>query len=74
MVTIDKDIPVVNQKTKSRYPFFVMDVNDSFFVPLEKSNSVKARASQLNKKTSLKFTASLDTKDGVTGLRVWRVA
>lgn len=66
---IEKDIPLppVRRKRESKYPFAVMEVGDSIFVPLETAQFVGGYTANLKPK---KFASR--QVDG--GVRVWRIA
>lgn len=50
------------------YPFPDMEIGDSFFVPKDKANSVRATAVKFGKDNSCRFV----TRAVVDGIRVWR--
>ena len=54
----------------TKYPFFVMEVGDSFEVPIEKKNSIYKCASSYGKRHGQKF--SVRKFDDAT-YRCWRV-
>ncbi len=82
---IEEGINIPKKKTNRRtiYPFDLMKKGDSFFVPFNKfftKNGKKYRTSHLSaaasywgKKHGRSFKVRVDEKDGITGLRCWRV-
>ena len=80
MITIEKGVPLPAAQefiTKSRYPWDLMEVGDSFLVPTEEgktprqlmqkiSPSVSRRASRTGTKYTLRIVEG--------GVRVWRLA
>ncbi|MDE2096383.1 MAG: hypothetical protein KGL39_03990 [Patescibacteria group bacterium] len=82
---IDKGIPVPPDghggriKGTSKYPFVDMKIDDSFFVPDAKQNSLHTIAASWGKRLGRKFitrkvTEPVTNQPGVTvtGIRVWR--
>lgn len=72
---IEKGVPMPNAMVgrKELYPFSLMDVGDSFFVPTETQREllhVRSNATTQTHRTDKKF--STRTVDG--GIRVWRVS
>lgn len=75
MFEIEKNIPIPGYHCK--YPFEKMEIGDSFFVK-EASDSyrrkVRNAANMFGKKNGCKFkTRSMKNKDGIDGIRIWRV-
>ena len=62
-----------------KYPFFMMEVQDSFFVPLDKKTAKQLQASILGSIRRQRYpdkkfsTRSVTSEDGVRGMRCWRV-
>lgn len=56
------------------FPFDGMEVGDSFFIPTLKSSEVVYSAVESAKKHKLRVKAFAAMKDGIMGVRVWRVA
>lgn len=79
MFNIDKDVPVSNSNkgAHSKYPWSVMGVGDSFFVPLDGRDYRRVQSSLLGSGTrqflSGGVRTSKVTEGGVVGIRVWRV-
>lgn len=76
MYEITKGIPIPGN---SKYPFELMQVGDSFAVPVPKncdagahSAAVRSRCYVWSKKNSYKFVARLD--EDRRAVRVWRIA
>jgi hypothetical protein len=67
MIKIDKQIPIPNGRNK--YPFAEMEIGDSFFVANVRSSNI-----QLRYYKPKQFTRRSVVKDGVQGVRVWRIA
>jgi hypothetical protein len=55
------------------FPFDGMEVGDSFFIPTLKSSEVIYSAVEASKKHKLRVKAFAAMKDGIMGVRVWRV-
>lgn len=83
--TIEKNIPIVKNETRSKYPFSQMEVGDSFFVPVDasKNNLIRLRTSfyatakrfKVKVKPVILTAAQAKEKFGqdVAGVGVWRV-
>ena len=74
---VEKGVPLplsAGQKGKNKYPWYEMEVGDSFFVPGDKRGSVHNSASGIKSRTGLCFSCSVVTENGVKGVRVWRIA
>jgi L-asparaginase/Glu-tRNA(Gln) amidotransferase subunit D len=50
-----------------------MDIGDSFFIPTLKSADAIYSAVEASKKHNLRVKAFAAMKDGIMGIRVWRV-
>lgn len=55
------------------YPWAQLEVGQSFFVPGAKSRPLSATCCKAGKRHGRTFCARPATKDGVEGVRVWRV-
>jgi hypothetical protein len=55
------------------FPFDGMEVGDSFFIPTLKSSETIYSAVEAAKKHNLRVKAFAAMKDGIMGVRVWRV-
>jgi len=86
MFEIEDNIPVarIESGRKRLYPFDKLNVGQSFFIPCDGENgertkeSVRASARVASKRYkdqgfAVKFISRVDTKDGVTGVRIHRV-
>jgi hypothetical protein len=75
-ITIDKDIPIPTKMQlgrRSKYPFDIMDVGDSFFVPGRDGKSFGGTVTAARKRyTDMSFEMRTVKEDGVVGVRVWR--
>ncbi len=75
---LDSHIPVPEDDTRGRpliYPFKIMVVGQSLFVPGDKRKQtlINQSASQYGKRNNKKFvTRTNRIEDGVEGVRVWR--
>lgn len=69
-------VPVSSRASGAKYPFGQLSVGQSFFVPGVKRPAFSSRAHNFAKKQSpqWKFKVSAAEKDGVAGMRVWRIA
>ena len=72
MFTIEKNIPVFEQKNRTKWPFDSMSVGDSVFIDKEKFETSKARvaAHVYGHASGKKFKTRMQDN----GIRVWRVA
>jgi hypothetical protein len=55
------------------YPFMGMGVGDSFFIPTMKSAEIIYSAMEAGKEYGIRVKAYASMKDGIMGVRVWRV-
>jgi hypothetical protein len=55
------------------YPFMGMDVGDSFFIPTLNSAEIIYSAMEAGKQHGIRTKAYAAMKDGIMGVRVWRV-
>jgi hypothetical protein len=55
------------------YPFMGMDVGDSFFIPTMKSSEIIYSATEAAKQFGIRTKAYTAMKDGIMGVRVWRI-
>lgn len=72
---IDSSVPIPDMhggRGILKYPFPLMQVGDSFFVPGRNSQGVKGTINYWNR-AGRKFTTRTRTENGVYGVRVWRV-
>ncbi len=75
MFKIEKNIPMLKCEGSYKYPFPIMKVGDSFFVPLNGStlsivgNNVRTAARYYHTKNDSKFTV----RKADDGVRVWRI-
>lgn len=75
MYPIESNIAIPQVRTKqSAYPFREMNVGDSIFVPAEKAAAARVACLYFGRRNGLKFLSRKDMKDGVDGVRIWRVA
>ena len=57
-----------------KYPYLLMNIGDSFFIPNMKSTSMSCQLNSFSKNhPGYAFVTHKATKNGVIGLRVWRV-
>ena len=85
-IKIDKDIPVPSGSDRRcgerKYPLKMMEVGNSFFVPLEKGDDLKRMANRLSqarqtyqkRNEGVRLTQRMWEEDGTVGIRIWRVA
>ena len=73
MFKIEKNFPIPESGVGRpvKYPFGIMDVGDSFFVP--KPNRISSAASHFGKRNNKKFRSLPVVEDGIEGTRVWRI-
>jgi hypothetical protein len=55
------------------YPFMGMNVGDSFFIPTMKSSEIIYSVMEAAKREGIRVKAFSAMKDGIMGVRVWRV-
>ena len=55
------------------YPFMGMDVGDSFFIPTMRSAEIIYSATESAKLYGIRTKAYTTMKDGIMGVRVWRI-
>jgi hypothetical protein len=55
------------------YPFMGMEVGDSFFIPTMKSGEIIYSAMEAGKEFGIRTKAYATMKEGIMGVRVWRV-
>ncbi len=72
MIPIEKGVPL--PKTRSKYRFAEMAVDDSIFVPDGTGRTISGSISYAGRCTGWKFTARTVEENGISGVRVWRVA
>lgn len=75
-VLIEKNIPIpptVRGPRECKYPWRTMEVNDSFFTAGAKRNTMSSLATIMSKNLGVKFSVREAEKDGVRGVRVWRI-
>lgn len=75
-IQIDKGVPIPTKMQlgrRSKYPFDLMEVGDSFFVPGRDGKSFGGTVTAARKRyTDLSFEMRTVKEDGVVGVRVWR--
>jgi hypothetical protein len=74
--TVEAAVPIPPPKSGStKYPFPIMQVGDSFFVPnVRRENFCSCIANARFKNPGTNFTTRRVTENGVKGVRVWRIA
>ena len=55
------------------YPFMGMEIGDSFFIPTMKSGEIIYSAMEAGKEFGIRTKAYATMKEGIMGVRVWRV-
>lgn len=79
------DIPPRTSKKQSKYPWALLEVSEqdpktkqwsgpSFFIPEKTAKGFGASCYSAGKRLGYKFRVRNSEKDGVSGVRVWRVA
>jgi len=69
-IKIEKNIPFTGHGNNGKFPFYKMEVGDSFLVGLEDKSSLQSMDSAYGRKNNKKFT----TRQSDDGIRVWRIA
>jgi hypothetical protein len=76
-IKIDRGVPPPGRQgvRNIKYPFKLMKVGESFFVPKEETETSNVRtASYYAARTyGMKFNTAIVEEKGVWGIRVWRV-
>ena len=67
-ITIEKNIPIPEERRRNIYPYKQMDVGESFLVPEASIQIVCNNNYRVGKLTGMRFIAR---REGV-GVRVWR--
>jgi len=71
MIEIEKGIPAPAKETiRRKYPFHMMEIGDSFFVPGRERTQMCSSIANAKKTTGFLFTSH--SVNG--GVRVWRIA
>jgi hypothetical protein len=85
-IKIDNDIPVpVGSDRRSgerKYPLKLLNVGDSFFIPLEEGDDLKRMANRLSqarqtyqkRNEGVRLTQRMWEEKNTIGIRIWRVA
>ena len=68
-IVVEKNIPIPPEKKRNVYPYKVLEIGESFFVPAGKLQIVCNANYRTGKLLDRKFIAR---KDG-EGVRVWRI-
>ena len=68
-ITIDKEVPAPEARSRNRYPRHTMEIGDSFFVRDGKLQIVCNANWRMGKKLGRKFIARREAD----GVRVWRM-
>ncbi len=72
-ITIDRNVPMPEFQTVThKYPWRLMTVGESFFVPMKNKASFGAYCRDKGKKLGCEFRCENATAQGVEGVRVWR--
>jgi len=58
---------------RNRYPWNLMEVGDSFFVPDTLPSNVSSAVAHVHNRSKKRFRSQRRVVKGVTGTRVWRV-
>lgn len=74
---ISDNIPVPPRKSSTKYPFGVLEIGQSFFVPVSEklpnpSKSLSTTCSAQKRKTGKRFVIREVTENGAKGARIWR--
>ncbi len=67
---IDKNVPMPTSQANSKYPFWDMDVGDSFLIDGNEVQSVRNASHMCGKRNEMKFTV----RKTAEGYRCWRIA
>jgi hypothetical protein len=61
------------RKTNAKYPYDLMQVGDSFFVPGKRTAQLAGPTHSAAQRRGWKLVSRFEAVDGVTGVRVYRV-
>ena len=67
-IEVEKNIPIPPEKKRNVYPYKVMEIGESFFIPTGKIQIVCNANYRTGKQLNKKFIARKDKE----GVRVWR--
>ena len=74
-IEIEIGVPTPNNVRQYRkYPWKEMQIGQSFFVPGDIAKTKNTLASSATRYKPTKFVLRAAEKDGLTGIRVWRIA
>lgn len=77
LIPVDQGVPIPDSRFQwfggTRYPFKQMEVGDSFFVPGKTIQDLKGPLNYASCDCR-RFTTRRVTENGITGLRIWRIA
>jgi len=75
MFEIDFNVPIPSPKAVvTKYPFAIMKIGDSFFVPNKTASEVSPHFARARRRLpGTKFACRTVVENGVKGVRVWRV-
>ena len=69
-IKIEKNVPFIGRANNGKFPFYKMEIGDSFSVGLDNRLSLRSMASTYGRKNGKKFI----TRQSDDGIRVWRIA
>lgn len=69
-IKIEKNVPLSGRANNGKFPFYKMEIGDSFSVGFDDRLSLRSMASSYGRKNGKKFT----TRKSDDGIRVWRIA
>ncbi len=70
-ITIDKNVPL---PSRSKYPYFDMEIGDSFFAAEGSSEKITGSWAYQKRRYGRKFSYRKWNENGNDGFRVWKVA
>ena len=85
-IKIDSDIPIPagsdRRSGERKYPLKLLNVGDSFFIPLEEGDDLKRMANRLSqarqtyqkRNEGVRLTQRMWEEKNTIGVRIWRVA
>lgn len=69
---IEKNVPI--PKVTRRYPFSLMEVGDSVYIPCEANEAAKQVSQRITGSMSMLRPRKFTRRSDVGGVRVWRVS
>lgn len=72
-IPVERQVPLPDPSTGTKYPWAEMQVGDSFFVPDRRSPNMSSTAGAAGRRLGRRFTVRAVQEKGRRGVRVWRL-